>query len=81
MCVCVCVHARTTSKYIRALHSNPEKGKNTSYLKTNYRTVESSAFSHCFFGPDESFPSGSFHKSLILIHQRTDRMKTTVTEN
>ena len=29
----------------------------------------------------QSLPSGSFHKALILIHQRTDRMKTTVTEN
>ena len=25
-------------------------------------------------------PSGSFHKPLILIHQRTDRMKTTITK-
>ena len=28
-----------------------------------------------------SLPSGSFHKSLILISQRVDRMKTTITEN
>ena len=27
------------------------------------------------------FPPGSFHKSLNLIHQRADRMKTTITEN
>ena len=26
-------------------------------------------------------PTGSFHKHLILIYQRADRMKTTVTEN
>ena len=26
-------------------------------------------------------PSGSFHKPLILIHQRTDRLKTTIKEN
>ena len=26
-------------------------------------------------------PNGSVHKSLILIHQRADRMKTTITEN
>ena len=26
-------------------------------------------------------PSGSFHKSLILIHQRAEKMKTTITEN
>ena len=26
-------------------------------------------------------PSGSFHKPLILIHQRADRMKNTITEN
>ena len=29
----------------------------------------------------QSLPSGSFHKSLILIPQRADRMKTTITEN
>ena len=29
----------------------------------------------------QSLPSGSFHKPLILILQREDRMKTTVTEN
>ena len=26
-------------------------------------------------------PSGSFHRPLILIHQKADRMKTTITEN
>ena len=26
-------------------------------------------------------PSGSFHKPLILLHQRADRMKSTITEN
>ena len=26
-------------------------------------------------------PSRSFHKPLILIHQKADRLKTTVTEN
>ena len=31
--------------------------------------------------PTVSLPSGSFHKPLILIHQRADRMKTTITEN
>ena len=29
----------------------------------------------------QSLPSRSFHKSLILLHQRADRLKTTVTEN
>ena len=29
----------------------------------------------------QSLPSGSFHKPLILLHQRADRMKTTITEN
>ena len=29
----------------------------------------------------QSLPSGSFHKPLILLHQRADRLKTTVTEN
>ena len=26
----------------------------------------------------QSFPSGSFHKPLILMHQRADRMETTI---
>ena len=29
----------------------------------------------------QPLPSGSFHKPLILIHQRMDRKKTTITEN
>ena len=29
----------------------------------------------------QSLPSGNFHKPLILLHQRADRMKTTITEN
>ena len=29
----------------------------------------------------QSLPSGSFHNPLILVHQRADRMKTTITEN
>ena len=29
----------------------------------------------------QSLPSRSFHKPLTLIHQRADRMKTTITEN
>ena len=33
------------------------------------------------FPLSQSLPSGSFHKPLILIHQRADRMKTTITEN
>ena len=33
------------------------------------------------FPHSQSFPSGSFHKPLILIHQTADIMKTTVTEN
>ena len=33
------------------------------------------------FPLSQSIPSGSFHKPLILLHQRTDRMKTTITEN
>ena len=31
--------------------------------------------------PSVSLPSGSFHKLLILLHQRADRMKTIITEN
>ena len=33
------------------------------------------------FPLSQSLPSGSFHKSLSLLHQRADRMKTTVTQN
>ena len=33
------------------------------------------------FPLSQSFPSGSFHKPLILLHQRADRLKTTITEN
>ena len=33
------------------------------------------------FPHSQSFPSGSFHKLLILIRQRVERMKTTITEN
>ena len=33
------------------------------------------------FHLSQSLPSGSFHKPLILLHQRADRMKTTITEN
>ena len=29
----------------------------------------------------QSLPSGSFHNPLILLHQRADRLKTTITEN
>ena len=29
----------------------------------------------------QSIPSGHLHKPLILLHQRTDRLKTTITEN
>ena len=31
--------------------------------------------------PSQSLPSGSFHKRINLIHQRADRMKTTITES
>ena len=33
------------------------------------------------FPLSQSLPSGSFHKPLILLHQRADRMKTTRTEH
>ena len=29
----------------------------------------------------QSIPSGSFHKSLVILYQRADRLKTTTTEN
>ena len=37
--------------------------------------------SNTWFPPIQSLLWGSFHKLLILIHQRADRMKTTITEN
>ena len=33
------------------------------------------------FSQSQSLPSGSFHKPLIVIHQRAERMKSTITEN
>ena len=33
------------------------------------------------FPLSQSLSLGSFHKPLILLHQRTDRLKTTITEN
>ena len=33
------------------------------------------------FPLSQSLPSGSFHKPLILLHQREDRLKTAITEN
>ena len=33
------------------------------------------------FPVGQSLPSGSFHRPLSLLHQRADRMKTTITEN
>ena len=33
------------------------------------------------FPHSQSLPSGNFHKPLIFILQRADKMKTTVTEN
>ena len=32
------------------------------------------------FPLSQSLPPGSFHKPLIFLHQRADRMKTTITE-
>ena len=33
------------------------------------------------FPLSQSLPSGSFHKPLIFLHQRADRLKITITEN
>ena len=33
------------------------------------------------FPLSQSLPSGSFHRPLNLLHQRADRLKTTITEN
>ena len=70
---------------IVCLRSNNREGTQPCQSKENWikdlmsmapaiRTIPS-------FPHSQSFPSGSFHKSLILIHQRVERMKTTVTEN
>lgn len=34
-----------------------------------------------YFVLEKSLPSASFHKPLILIHERAERKKTTITEN
>ena len=33
------------------------------------------------FPLSQSFPSGGFHMPLIILHQRADRLKNTITEN
>ena len=33
------------------------------------------------FPLNPSLPSGSFHKPLILLHQKADRLRTTITKN
>ena len=33
------------------------------------------------FPLSQSLPSGSFHEHLILLYQRANRLKTTITEN
>ena len=33
------------------------------------------------FPLSQSLPLGSFYKPLILLHQKADRLKTTITEN
>ena len=35
---------------------------------------------HLSFPLSQSLPSGSFHKPLNLLHQRADRLKTTIIE-
>ena len=39
----------------------------------------------CIYTPSfpisQSLPPGSFHKPFILLHQRADRPKTTITEH
>ena len=41
---------------------------------TKHRTLPS-------FPLSQSLPSGSFHKPHTLLHQRADRLKTTITGN
>ena len=44
-------------------------------------TAPSETPEHSQASLSQSLPSGSFHKPLILLHQRAERMKTTITEN
>ena len=57
------------------LHSSTENLiKDLQSMALPIRTRPSMPLSH-------SILSGSFHKTFILLHQRTDRLKTTITEN
>ena len=51
--------------------------------KLDYRFTEHGPASqnNTQFPHSQSLPTESFHKPLILLHQRADRMKTTTTEN
>ena len=63
---------QTTGREHSPTHQQKIKGLLSMALPTRARP----SFPH-----SQCFPSGSLHKPLIFIHQRADRMKTTVTEN
>ena len=63
-----------------------QQGGNTVHLSTEncIKDLQSMALSirtRPSFPHNQSLPSQSFHKPLILVHQRAGRMKTTITEN
>ena len=53
---------------------------NTAVQKHQFFSAQLSLWSNSHIHT-QSLPSGSFHNLLILIHQRADRMKTTITGN
>jgi len=59
----------------RQLHPSTENWNND-FLSMALPTRARHSLPH-----SQSLPSGSFHKPFNLIHQRAERMKTTVTEN
>ena len=54
-------------------------GSNVWLMSTSSKGIDATHL--CTSPHSQSLPSGSFHKPLIIIHQRGDRMKTTITVN
>ena len=58
-----------------------ERGEWKSW-QTNVCLVKARIFSEQDRFPlSQSLPSRSFHKPLILLHEKADRLKTTITDN
>ena len=70
-------HSLTSGQTTRREHSPTHQQKNE--IKINWAWPCLSEQDPVF--PSVSLPWGSFHEHLILIHQRTDRLKTTIPEN